>query len=171
MPYKNKEDKKKNARLYYETHQEEIKEQSRQYREAHKEEIKQTRSIYVEEHKDYIADYMRKYRSTKEEYCIKGRILRRARARALLKDMEFNLDKQWIEENVASGVCSVTGLPFIYNSNCPFTPSIDRIDSSKGYTKDNCRIVCKIYNFAKNEFTDEDVMLVAEALVNKTKST
>ena len=35
--------------------------------------------------------------------------------------------------------------------------SIDRIDSSKGYTRENCQIVSVMANFAKNTFTDSDM--------------
>jgi len=38
-----------------------------------------------------------------------------------------------------------------------FTASIDRIDSNKGYIKDNCQIVSVMANLAKNDFSDEDM--------------
>jgi hypothetical protein len=44
--------------------------------------------------------------------------------------------------------------------------SIDKIDPKKGYTLENSRVVVWIYNAAKNIFTDEDVMRMANALVN-----
>lgn len=37
------------------------------------------------------------------------------------------------------------------------TPTIDKIDSGKGYTKDNCRIVCWWFNLTKSIYTDEQV--------------
>jgi hypothetical protein len=37
----------------------------------------------------------------------------------------------------------------------PFSPSIDRIDSNKGYTKDNCRLVCTIVNFGLHRFGEQ----------------
>ena len=33
-------------------------------------------------------------------------------------------------------------------------PSIDRIDNNKGYTTDNCQIVCNMYNTGKGQHTD-----------------
>lgn len=70
--------------------------------------------------------------------------------------------------------CSVTGIPFEHNSavNChrrPFAPSLDRIDSSKGYTYDNCRFVCVIVNLAMNEWGVEPLMRVADALLARRK--
>ena len=47
------------------------------------------------------------------------------------------------------------------------TASIDRIDSSKGYTKDNVQWVCYIYNAMKDEFSVKDVEIFLESLFNK----
>jgi hypothetical protein len=44
-------------------------------------------------------------------------------------------------------------------------PSLDRIDSSKPYLKDNVQVVVYMYNVCKGEFSQEDVMLFARMLV------
>lgn len=36
------------------------------------------------------------------------------------------------------------------NGKRPFAPSIDRIDSAGGYTRNNCRVVCVAVNYAMN---------------------
>lgn len=57
----------------------------------------------------------------------------------------------------ANGRCQVTGIPFgpkpvdSYFRN-PYAPSLDRIDSSKGYHKDNVRLVLCAVNTAMNEW-------------------
>lgn len=70
--------------------------------------------------------------------------------------------------------CAVTGIPFEHNSEPhwrrrPFAPSLDRTDSSKGYTADNCRFVCVIVNLAMNEWGIEPLMRVADALLPRRK--
>lgn len=45
----------------------------------------------------------------------------------------------------------------------PFKPSIDRIDSSKGYTIDNIQIIWLIENYCKNTFTNEQVLEFCKA--------
>ena len=88
--------------------------------------------------------------------------------------MEFDLTREWAEEKIEAGVCEVTGLQFEYSKDGkdrfqPFIPSVDRIDSSKGYTQDNCRMVVWIYNMAKAEWSDDIVLRMAKALVSKTE--
>lgn len=41
--------------------------------------------------------------------------------------------------------------------------------SGRGYTKDNCRIVSVIYNKAKSDYRDEDVIKMAKALLENTQ--
>jgi hypothetical protein len=55
--------------------------------------------------------------------------------------------------------CEKTGIPFVFDETKkhPFSVSIDRIDSSGGYTPDNCQLVCFMYNQCKNEWHDDHV--------------
>lgn len=62
--------------------------------------------------------------------------------------------------------CAVTGIPFTgerigLSSRRPFAPSVDRIDSTKGYTVDNCRLVCYAVNLAMGEWGDDVVRRIA----------
>jgi hypothetical protein len=79
----------------------------------------------------------------------------------------------WIEEKIAAGVCEVTGILFDLTSQTsdtvhaknPWVPSIDRIDSSKPYTKDNVQLVVYMYNVCKSEFAHKDVVKFCRAVV------
>ena len=76
----------------------------------------------------------------------------------------------WLESKLYSGICAKTDLPFEFDTSFkknPFKPSIDRIDSSKGYTKDNCQLVCWAYNIAKFMWPESVVLKMAIALVLK----
>jgi len=42
--------------------------------------------------------------------------------------------------------------------------SIDRIDSSKGYTKDNIQLVGSIINIMKNDIKEEDFLLFVSSI-------
>jgi hypothetical protein len=95
-------------------------------------------------------------------------LLSAAKTRSKKFNLEFDLDAKWVDERLSTGHCSVSGLPFVLTKSAtlkhPMSPSIDRIDSTLGYTKDNCRLVVTIYNFAKNEWSDADVLALATAL-------
>lgn len=69
--------------------------------------------------------------------------------------MEFSLTSKEIETLwiASNGRCSVTGLPFNYDNvrgrgatKNPFAPSLDRIESKRGYTIDNVRFVLTAVN-------------------------
>lgn len=54
--------------------------------------------------------------------------------------------------------CAVTGVRFTLEAvsgKRPYAPSVDRIDSSKGYTVENCRIVCVAANYAMNVWGEQ----------------
>ena len=106
---------------------------------------------------------------------IRGRSLqltRGSKARAFKKGIEHSLTPEWIAAKLDKGLCEVTGIPFVLKGGRengfvrPFTPSLDRTDPTKGYTADNVKVVCWIYNSAKGVGTHEDVIKLAEALIN-----
>lgn len=66
----------------------------------------------------------------------------------------------------ANGECDISGIPFEYDEypnahRRPWVPSIDRIDSSLGYTKENCRLVCTAVNLAMNEWGYDVLIRIA----------
>jgi hypothetical protein len=84
----------------------------------------------------------------------------------------LDFDSLWIEEKIRLGTCEVTGIPFdletqvsesVHAKN-PWVPSIDRIDSSKPYSRDNVQIVVYMYNVCKAEFTHEAVVRFCRAV-------
>ena len=98
-------------------------------------------------------------------------LLRASKKRATEKDWDHDLTLEWIRDRIEKGLCEVTNLPFDLapskdTHKNPWGPSLDRIDSDGGYTQDNCRIVVAVYNFAANQWGDEVVMQLAEALVS-----
>lgn len=79
--------------------------------------------------------------------------------RAKRIDKTCDLDYEWLYARFSEGHCEVTGIPFVFQQNGRphrYSPSIDRIDAKKGYTKDNCRAVVWILNRAKGEDSDFD---------------
>ena len=99
-------------------------------------------------------------------------LLTNCKSRAKDKGLEFSLTLEWVKQRLKAGVCEVTGIDFLLGSlRHPFLPSIDRIDSSKGYTPENCRVVLWIINTAKHTLSEGDfqsaLRQVAEAVVER----
>lgn len=87
--------------------------------------------------------------------------------RAIRKGMSFALSVEWVEERIIIDICPQTKLKFDLTGNgrTLFVPSIDRIDSTKGYTLENCQVVCWGYNALKQEQSHEDAIKIARALI------
>lgn len=77
-------------------------------------------------------------------------LLRGAKKRAKLKGRDFDITQDFLMNlwNNQDGKCILTNIKFdLYTSNTKcYSPSLDRIDSSKGYTKDNVRLIIHAMN-------------------------
>ena len=80
-----------------------------------------------------------------------------ARYRARRKGQEFSITEEDIKELLThqDNKCFYLGIPFDNNSD-RYSLSIDRIDSSKGYTKENIRLASSIVNYMKAEYPEEE---------------
>ena len=92
--------------------------------------------------------------------------------------IEFSIDMQdvWDLYLKQECKCSLTSLPISFqnqrergskHSGIQCTASIDRIDSSKGYTKDNIQLVHKDVNIMKNAFNQDYFIELCKAVANK----
>jgi len=81
--------------------------------------------------------------------------------RAKNNGWKTNITKKWLIDHMTK--CEATGMPFdlsyegTFMNRNPYAPSIDRIDSNKGYTTDNCRLVLTVFNFLKSTLSDNDL--------------
>ena len=99
---------------------------------------------------------------------------RSAKRRALSKNLPFSLSIGKILLALTLGTCTRTGIKFdmsrpdVFRSRNPFVPSIDRIDSTKGYTDENTQVVVAIYNLGKSQFTDDEFISFCKIVAKKT---
>ena len=94
-----------------------------------------------------------------------------AKNRALKTGVDFDITFDDVYPSVLSGLCPKTGLHFDLAPHAalrrhPLAPSIDRIDSSKGYVRGNVQIVCNWYNLAKHELSETEVLAFCRAVVD-----
>ena len=101
-------------------------------------------------------------------------ILNRHRKGARQRDIEFCLTVDDVRNMLDSqaGRCAMTQRQFSNDRPTgqrirPWAASIDRIDSSKGYERSNCRLVCASVNIAMNKFGDGSFTEILEALVRR----
>lgn len=91
-------------------------------------------------------------------------MLKDAKRRAKAKGIRFNLTE---DDLTIPDLCPLLGKPL--ERFTAYAPSIDRIDSTKGYTKDNVWVISKRANQIKNDATIEELELILEGLKKHEK--
>lgn len=85
------------------------------------------------------------------------RMLMSARQRAKDKGLPFDIE---ISDIKIPEVCPVFGVPMVVGT--PYAPSLDRIDPSLGYTKQNIQVISRKANLMKQDATSEELQSFAE---------
>jgi len=113
---------------------------------------------FKEEQREYGRNYVAQKRKDPDWRLVQ--LLHQAKARSRSKGLEFDLTNEALKDKYpADGKCPVYGF-YLEWGNSGFrekSPSIDRIDSTKGYTKDNIQIISWKANRLKADFTLEDI--------------
>lgn len=107
--------------------------------------------------KDTLAYYSRTPRNF-----FQSLLQKKAKERQLL-DLDF-LQDLWEKQK---GLCAITGIPMTHlrgHGRVQTNVSIDRIDSTIGYEKDNIQLVCHIVNIMKQDLTIEELSLWSERI-------
>jgi len=92
------------------------------------------------------------------------------KAKAKQRNYVFDISIQDIWERYIkqNKKCNLSGVPIKFYKQIKLrnkiTASVDRIDSKKGYTKDNIQIVHKIINVMKNDFTNEEFIRLCKII-------
>jgi hypothetical protein len=94
----------------------------------------------------------------------------KARIRAKAKKLDCNIDNEYVRSLVVSH-CPIFGIPLDWSRHrgngtvtTDGSPSLDRIDPSKGYIKGNVWIISYRANRIKNDATHEELKLVTKAV-------
>ena len=138
--------------------------------------------IHKENNKEYYETYSKNYylknkskfsKNSQDRYAsISGRSLalyNSSKRRAKKLNLEFDLSLARIEVSLMLGTCERTGLEFNLDPSDktwrnPFAPSIDRIDSFKGYVNQNIKVVVNMYNYGKGQHTDDEFIRFCHAV-------
>lgn len=81
--------------------------------------------------------------------------------RALKAGISFDIDANYLLElfERQDGCCAYTGRKMLVEAGKGHRAdgiSVDRIDSAKGYTKDNVQLVCFVVNMAKQKMSHSE---------------
>lgn len=109
-----------------------------------------------EQMKKFIKNGLKQSRETHNKRTKKGR------------EYAYDIDQEYIEKlyEEQGGVCAISGIEMACKTHDIYNLSIDRIDSSKGYTKENVHLVCAIINNMKNEYSMDEFMKECENMYN-----
>lgn len=104
-------------------------------------------------------------------------LIKQSRFRAGRYKMSYDITYEYLWDlfEKQGRKCAITKIQFEISSGkgikkrSPWSISIDRIDSSKGYIVGNVQLVIVIYNLCKNSWTHKDVVTFANS-IKKSKS-
>jgi len=143
---------------------------NRDYYYRHRERLKEKQKLRSRE--EYLDEEKRQYKNQKQ---IENRnknpaqaIFYRIKQRASRMGLAFNLS---VEDFIIPTKCPVLGIPLVFGSlNKDECPSVDRIDNTKGYTKDNIHIISLRANRLKSNATIPELKMLSDYFQTLTLS-
>lgn len=126
----------------------------------------QNRELYLQKGREYREKNRERERERSSRYRENnplGSLITRAKARAKKYDIEFNIT---IEDLDFPEICPVLGVSLLQSKNkaSDNSPSLDRIDNTKGYIKGNVRVISWKANRLKNDASLEELQKIVEDL-------
>jgi hypothetical protein len=86
--------------------------------------------------------------------------------------IDTDITKEFLESMFkgADHSCMITKIPFEYTNfygglKNPYAPSLDQINPGKGYYKDNVQLVSNFINRAKNDMTNESLLVLLNKII------
>jgi len=100
------------------------------------------------------------------------KMYQRAKQRCKNNNREFSIT---VEDITIPDVCPVLGIKLNMNSGKSGayrnSPSLDRIDNNKGYTKENIQVISQLANAMKGHATNEELHMFAHWVLSKIPAT
>lgn len=159
----NKEKIKESKKRSVAKNKEHYERKRKEYAEEHREEKRIKANEYYWENKECVLEKQRKIRiETPQKH-----MLTAAKKRAKEQGMTFDLI---VEDLIVPEICPILGIPL---STGNFTkekqsPSLDRLDNSKGYTKENSWVISSLSNTMKSDASFEELILFAKWIVGES---
>ena len=102
-------------------------------------------------------------------------LLNGAKKRSSEHNIDYDLDVNWVLNNLQSMKCQLTNIELTLNYNSdskvkPNSSSIHRLVPELGYTKSNCMIIANSVNMFLSNHTITQILPIAHAIVNNTET-
>ena len=183
------------AKEYYLKNRERILQKNLEYRQKNKERVTEMKREYYQKNKETIrikeSEYKKEYYARKiaknPDYYkeLHSTIVSRKnsdknvfarhkfsdqKSSAKIRKIEWNLDKDSTIKLIAEAkYCAISGIRLSHKINNRHAPSIDRINSSRGYVPGNIQIVSTIVNRMKNVLTSREFKEICKKVVQNEK--
>jgi len=149
----------RNKTLYKEVNKDRVKTWRLEHPEEYKAQVKRCKKKQKErmlKDEDYGKEVrLKKLMLNRKNFT--GTLVTRARLRAAKLGIPFDLSK---EDITIPDVCPLLEVPLTFGTkeNYLFTPSLDRIEPSKGYVKSNVRVISMLANTMKSNATKDQLL-------------
>ena len=157
MGYKNFKDRKEYQAFYRENNREKLKEWHKNWYEKNKERVKDKLKEFNLKYPGRISENRKKWADNNVE----KRLLKGAKGRSKRDGIYFKLESEDIVEPVK---CPILGIKLKTNNRqVPKynSPSLDRINNNRGYTKNNIQVISYRANTMKGDATPKELLQFA----------
>jgi len=157
MPYKNFKDRKEYQAFYRETNKEKLKEWHKNWYEKNKEKVKAKLKEFNLKYPGRISENRKKWADNNVE----KRLLKGAKGRSKRDGIYFKLQ---FEDIIVPVKCPILGIKIKTNNRkVPKynSPSLDRINNNRGYTKNNIQVISYRANTMKGDATPKELLQFA----------
>jgi hypothetical protein len=158
------EAKREYARQYRKANRSVLREKRIAWRLANPAEYKQRKRVQAKKYSALATENTRRWADLHPERTL----LNYARARARKKGLAFNLT---LEDVVIPTHCPVFGVPLTrQRGDKSWSPSLDRVDNTKGYVRGNVQVIsCRANDLKRTATLDEMAALGVWAMKEKRK--
>jgi len=132
-----------------------------EYKKSRKDIDNKTRRENRLKNKDIVNQKQYNYARENPEWYL----LTKAKERAKLKGLEFNIE---IEDIKIPQFCPILEIELVKGTSKDYqrSPSIDRIDSSKGYIKGNIKVISTLANTMKSSANKELLQIFSKNIIS-----
>lgn len=155
----NREKVREYNRAYYHRNKNKLRAAAKQWVAENPEKVRQVKRRWTEKHREEIRLRQQKYFRTIDG-CLSRKLGHLKKNKMRSRELEVEINKADLKElwNEQKGICTISGYPMEFKKSSLYTVSVDRIDPGKGYTKENVQLVCQGINFAKNKYSNEEMI-------------